>query len=84
MTVKTERKEGWMRIVVGIVTGIILCVWRVLVVVLAIINWLIVIFSGKRNKGLAEMTDRRVRAVQVVTPFQFPILDRSHVSILLK
>ncbi len=53
----SERKEGWMRIVVGVVSGIILCVWSYLVVVLGVVNWLIVVFSGKRNKGIAEFNE---------------------------
>lgn len=53
----SERKEGWMRIVVLIVTGIILGAWGYLIGVLAIVNWLIVVFSGKRNKGIAEFCE---------------------------
>jgi len=48
----SERKEAWFRIIVAIVSGIILGIWRYLIVVLAIVNWLIVVFSGKRNKEL--------------------------------
>ena len=52
-----EMKEGWMRIIVGIVSGIILHLWGALVCVLAIVNFFIVIFSGKRNKDLAEFSE---------------------------
>lgn len=49
-----ERKEAWMRIVVGIVSGIILSLWKTLVLALSILNFIYAIFSGKRHKGLAE------------------------------
>ena len=53
----TERKEAWFRIIVLIVSGIILELWGYLIVVLAVINWLITIFSGKRNKGIANFSE---------------------------
>lgn len=57
MTKKSERKEAWFRIIVLIVSGIILGVWKSLICVLAIVNWLIVVFSGKRSKALAEFSE---------------------------
>ncbi|MGV8152180.1 MAG: DUF4389 domain-containing protein [Candidatus Nanoarchaeia archaeon] len=53
----SERGEAWFRIIVAIITGIILSVWKCLVFVLLIVNWLIVVFSGKRNKGIAEFSE---------------------------
>ncbi len=54
MTKKSvERKEAWFRILVFIISGIILSAWCVLVKILSIINWLITIISGKRNRSLA-------------------------------
>ena len=53
----SERKEAWMRILVVIVSGVILNVWKVLVFVLAIINWFVVLFSGKRDKGIADFCE---------------------------
>ena len=55
--VTSERVEALMRIVVGIVTGIILSLWRYLICLLAIVNWLIAIFTDKRNKELAEFSE---------------------------
>ena len=52
-----ERKEAWMRIIVGIVSGIILEVWGALICVLAVLNWIITVFSGKRDKGLANFCE---------------------------
>ena len=53
----SERKEGWFRIIVIIVSGIILAVWGRIISLIAFINWLIVIFSGKRNKALAQFCE---------------------------
>ncbi len=52
---KSERKEAWMRIIVLIVSGIVIGVWKVFVQILAIINFVYAIFSGKRMKSWAEM-----------------------------
>lgn len=55
--VKGERKEAWLRIIVAIVSGIVIYVWGYLIGVLAVINWLVAVFSGKRNKGIAEFCE---------------------------
>ena len=51
---KIEQKEALMRIVIGIVTGIILHLWRVLIAVIAFVHFFYVLFTGKRHKGMAE------------------------------
>jgi len=53
----SERKEAWFRIIVAIISGIILAVWKVLIVMFTVLNWIIVVFSGKRNKSLAELSE---------------------------
>jgi len=53
----SERKEAWFRIIVVIISGIILALWRYLIFILIIINWFIVVFSGKRNKGMADFCE---------------------------
>ena len=53
----TERLETLMRIVVGIVTGIILYFWGYLIIVLLIANFIYTIFSGKRLKELADLCE---------------------------
>ena len=82
----TERKEAWFRIIVLIVSGIILELWGYLIVVLAVINWLITIFSGKRNKGIANFSEyfntelykfaRYLTFVNNERPFPFSDLQR--------
>ena len=57
MTMKKERKEAWMRILVLIVSGIVLGVWRYFIVVLGIINFFYTIFKAKRMRNLAEMSE---------------------------
>jgi hypothetical protein len=53
----SERNEALMRIVVGIISGIIIGVWRILIKVFALVNLLITLFSGKRSKELAELCE---------------------------
>ncbi len=53
----SERKEAWMRIVIGIISGIILGLWKLLVEVLSIFHWFYVLFKGKRSKSLADFSN---------------------------
>jgi len=53
----SERKEAWFRIIVAIISGIILSLWKILIQILAIVNWLITIFTGKRNKEMADLCE---------------------------
>lgn len=52
-----ERKEALMRIVVGIVSGIIIEVWESFVSILSIVNFFYTIFAKKRMKQLAELSE---------------------------
>lgn len=52
-----EREEALMRIVVGIISGIIIGVWAALIRVLAIFHFFFTVFTGERNKGLAEFCE---------------------------
>lgn len=47
----SERKEAWFRIIVGIISGIVLSLWKCLIGILTVINWFIVIFTGKRSES---------------------------------
>ncbi|MFH0712000.1 MAG: DUF4389 domain-containing protein [archaeon] len=81
MTKRSERGELLWRILVCIISGIILNIWKVLIFVLAIANWFVVLFSGKRDKGIADFCDywnsevyRFIRYLTFVTnerPFPF-------------
>jgi hypothetical protein len=53
----SERKEAWMRILVAIVTGIILCAWGALIKIFVLFNWLYAVFAGKRSKGMARLSE---------------------------
>ncbi len=52
-----ERGEALMRIVVGIISGIILTVWKGLIQLLGIVHWIIVLVTGKRVKDLATFSE---------------------------
>lgn len=53
----SERKEAWMRIVIGVISGIILSLWKLLIEALGIFHWFYVLFVGKRNRSLAEFSN---------------------------
>jgi len=82
-----ERAEIFMRIIVAIVTGIILAVWKWLIVVFFVINWVYVLFAGKRLKQLAELSEiwntqwytfqRYLVFVTNKRPFPFTKLEKS-------
>ena len=52
-----ERKEIFMRILVLIVSGIILSVWRWLIILFVVINFVYTLFKGKRHKEIAELSE---------------------------
>jgi sorbitol-specific phosphotransferase system component IIC len=86
MAKMSERKKAWFRIIVAIISGIILSIWKTLIALLAIINWIITIFSGKRSKGLAEFSEywntemykylRYLTFVSNKRPFPFSDIER--------
>lgn len=53
----SERKEAWMRIIICIISGIVLSVWKMFIQVLAVINFIYAIFTGKRMKELATLCE---------------------------
>jgi hypothetical protein len=53
----SERVEALMRIVVGIISGIILGLWKALIQILGVVHWFIVIVSGERQKGIADFSE---------------------------
>lgn len=52
-----ERKEVLMRILVLIVSGIILSVWKCVNQILILVNWVITLITAKRNKGIANFCE---------------------------
>ena len=50
----SERTEALLRIVIGIISGLILGLWKIIVQVVVIIHWIYVLVTGKRNKELAK------------------------------
>jgi len=53
----SERKEIFMRIIVLIITGIILGVWKALIQILMVFHWFYILFVGKRLKELADFCE---------------------------
>ncbi|MCH8945588.1 MAG: DUF4389 domain-containing protein [Nanoarchaeota archaeon] len=84
---KLERSEAFMRIFVGIVTGIILGVWKALIYVFFIMNWIYVVFANKRLKEFAILSEVWNTQMYIYTrylifltnkrPFPFNKLERS-------
>ncbi len=82
-----ERLEVLMRIIVGIVTGIILYFWAYLIGVFVVINFIWTLISGKRIREIAELcevwnTQKYIffRYMQFTTnerPFPFTRLEQS-------
>ncbi|MDP6642348.1 MAG: DUF4389 domain-containing protein [Candidatus Nanoarchaeia archaeon] len=52
-----ERGEALLRILIGLITGIILGLWKVLIQIIVIVHWIFVIISGKRSNELAEFVE---------------------------
>ena len=83
---RSERGEGWLRIIIGIISGTILYIWFGLICILAIINWVITIFSGRRNKEIASFCEywntesykfmRYMTFVSNKRPFPFSSMER--------
>jgi len=82
----SERKEAWFRIIVAIISGIVLSVWSWLIRVLVVLNFLITVTTGKRHKGMAELSEywnteayKFVRYITFVSnkrPFPFSDVER--------
>lgn len=52
-----ERGEALFRILVLIISGIILGVWKALVCILVVINFFITLITGKRNRDMADFCE---------------------------
>jgi hypothetical protein len=80
-----ERLEALLRILVGLISGLILGIWKVLIQILGVIHWIIVIIAGKRSKGIAEFSEiwntqmyvflRYMTFVSNKRPFPFDALE---------
>jgi hypothetical protein len=60
-----EREEAWMRIIVLIVTGVVLTVWKLLVIVLGIFQFFYTAFKNRRREDLAELCNMWVSQVYI-------------------
>lgn len=83
----SERIESLMRILVGLVSGIVLSVWKMIIQVFALVNFFITLFTNKRNKDLAMFSEiwntqvymflRYMTFVSNKRPFPFVSLNKS-------
>jgi hypothetical protein len=55
--IKNEKGEVWMRIPVGLLSGIIIYIWAYLIAVFFIMNLIYKIFTGKKLDELSEMSE---------------------------
>ena len=83
----TERIEALMRIVVGIISGLILGLWKALIQIIAVVLWIIAMITGKRNMDLANFCEiwntqvyiylRYLTFVSNKRPFPFNPLEKN-------
>jgi hypothetical protein len=66
---ENERQEAWMRILVFIVSGIILEVWGFFILVFALVQFILIIVDGKKNKEILEMCKTYVEQVYVFAKY---------------
>jgi len=81
-----ERVESLIRILIAIVSGIILGIWRYLIFALALVNLVITLTTGKRHREIAEFSEywnteyykffRYLTFVSNKRPFPFSSLER--------
>jgi hypothetical protein len=64
-----ERGEALMRIVVGIVSGIILYVWGYVILLFFIINLIYTLIKGNRMRELADMSE--IWSTQMYTFYKY-------------
>ena len=84
---KGERKEILMRVIVAIVSGIILGIWRYFIFVIGVVNWIYTLFTGKRIKEISNLSEiwntqiyiflRYMTLVSNERPFPFRNLTKS-------
>ncbi len=82
-----ESSEALMRIVVGIVSGIILSLWKMLVIALGVVNFLVALVTSKRNREIADFCEiwntqmyiflRYMTFVSNERPFPFKKMDKN-------
>ena len=83
---RTERNESLMRILVGIVSGIIFYVWAYVVILFSIVNFIYTLIKGERSKDIAGLCEtfntqiyffwRYMTFVSNKRPFPFERLEK--------
>jgi len=52
-----ERNEVLMRVIIAIVSGIVLSVWKGFVQIITLVNWIYTLIKNKRNKEIAMLSE---------------------------
>jgi len=89
-----ERTEAILRIIIGIISGFILGIWKIVIEVVVVIHWIYVMFTGKRSKEMANFSNRWVtfvyRYIRYITfvsnkrPFPFNSLGKDIEKVEMK
>ena len=66
---ENERKEAWMRIPVCIVSGFILEVWGFFILIFSLVQLILVVIEGKRNKEFLSLCKNYVAQVYVFAKY---------------
>jgi hypothetical protein len=53
----SERSEVLMRIIVLVISGVILVVWKGLIQIIVVFHFIYALFSGKRDRDVAEFCE---------------------------
>ncbi len=66
---ENERKEAWMRIPICIVSGFILEVWGFFILIFAIVQLIMVLVEGKKNKEFLSLCKNYVAQLYVFVKY---------------
>ena len=83
----SERVEAIIRIIVSLISGFVLGIWKIVIQILVVVHWLIAVITDKRNKDIAEFSEiwntqvyiflRYVTFVSNKRPFPFNPLEKN-------
>lgn len=76
MALKNEKEELLWRIIIAIVGGFILSVWKVLIIFLSLFNWVYILFKDKKNKNISEFCEYWNSTVYIFTRYVTVVSDQ--------
>lgn len=66
---ENEKQEAWMRILVFVISGVILEVWGFFILVFALVQFILVIVEGKKNKELLDMCKTYIAQIYIFAKY---------------